>query len=42
MTTLNQIKIIAVRSQQTLLHDALGAAALIVMLVVGLHLPTFV
>ena len=42
MTTLNTIKSIATRSHQTLLHDAVGAAALVVMLVVGLHLPDFV
>ena len=39
MTTLRQIKAIANRSQSTLLEDALGAAALMVILVVGLHLP---
>lgn len=42
MTTLKMIKTIATRSQTTLLQDAAGAAALIVMLVVGLHLPAFV
>ncbi|MFK7881930.1 hypothetical protein [Roseobacter sp.] len=42
MITLLQIKAAATRSQETLLHDAAGAAALIVMLVVGLHLPSFV
>ncbi|MGB7241974.1 MAG: hypothetical protein WBC93_07810 [Sulfitobacter sp.] len=42
MTTLLQIKAIATRSQHTLLQDAAGAAALIVMLMVGLHLPFFV
>lgn len=42
MTTLRQIKIIAVRSQDTLLQDAIGAAALMVILVVGLYLPSFV
>lgn len=36
------IKDIATRSQATLLQDAIGAAALIVMLVVGLYLPAFV
>lgn len=41
MTTLLQIKAIAFRSQETLLQDTAGVAALIVMLVVGLHLPTF-
>jgi len=36
------IKGIATRSKDTLAHDALGAAALIMMLVVGLHLPGLV
>lgn len=42
MVTLLQIKSIALRSQKTLVHDALGLAALIVMLVVSLHLPGFI
>jgi hypothetical protein len=42
MTTLRQIKTIAVRSQDTLLQDAIGVAALMVILVVGLYLPSFV
>jgi hypothetical protein len=42
MTTLRQIKTIATRAQDTLLQDAVGAAALMVMLLVGLHLPSFV
>ena len=42
MTTLKTLKSIVTRSQDTLLQDAVGAAALIVMLVVGLHLPAFV
>ena len=42
MTTLKTLKSIATRSQDTLLTDAIGAAALIVMLVVGLSLPAFV
>ncbi len=42
MTMLKTIRTIAARSQDTLLQDAAGAAALIVMLVVGLHLPAFV
>lgn len=41
MTTINQIKTIATRAQGTLLQDAAGFAALTVMLLVGLHLPTF-
>ena len=42
MTTLRTIKSIATRSQATLLQDAIGAAALVVMLVATLHLPAFV
>ncbi|WP_281361037.1 hypothetical protein [Sulfitobacter maritimus] len=42
MMTYRTFKSIAARSQDTLLQDAAGAAALIVMLVVGLHLPAFV
>ena len=42
MTTLKTLKIIAMRANGTLVQDALGAAALVVMLVVGLHLPAFV
>lgn len=42
MTMLKTLKSIATRSQDTLLQDAVGAAALVVMLVVGLHLPSFV
>lgn len=38
----HQIKTIAARSEATLLQDAIGAAALMVMLVVGLHLPSFI
>ncbi|MDW4497748.1 hypothetical protein R5H30_07135 [Sulfitobacter sp. D35] len=41
MTTLKQIKSIALRSHATLVQDAVGAAALALMLVVGLHLPAF-
>ncbi|WP_299148301.1 hypothetical protein [uncultured Tateyamaria sp.] len=42
MTTLHHIKQIATRAEATLLQDALGAAALMVMLVVGLHLPSLI
>lgn len=42
MTTLRQIKDIASRAEATLLQDAAGAAALTVMLVVGLHLPSLI
>ncbi len=36
---LTDIKTALTRSQETLLQDAAGAAALVVMLVVALHLP---
>ncbi len=39
---LTQIKSAAIRSRDTLLSDAIGAVALMVILVVGLHLPQFV
>ncbi|WP_302661631.1 hypothetical protein [Sulfitobacter sp. SK012] len=39
MTLLSTLKTIATRSQDTLLQDAAGAAALVVMLVVALHMP---
>ena len=42
MTFYYTVKAIAARSQDTLMQDAAGAAALIVMLVVGLHLPSLV
>ncbi|MEW9920756.1 hypothetical protein AB2B41_14165 [Marimonas sp. MJW-29] len=42
MTTLRTLKAIATRSQDTLLQDAVGAAALVLMLVFGLYLPSFV
>ena len=42
MTTLRQIKQIAENAQTNLLQDLVGAAALMVMLVVGLHLPVLV
>lgn len=42
MTFYQTIKAIASRSQDTLAYDAAGAAALIVMLVAGLHLPGLV
>ncbi len=42
MTLYKTIKSIASRSQATLLQDAAGAAALVVMLMVGLHLPGLV
>lgn len=38
---MSQIKITLGRTRETLLQDAIGAAALIVMLMVGLHLPAF-
>ncbi|MFS4583240.1 hypothetical protein [Phaeobacter sp. C3_T13_0] len=36
---ITQIKTTVQNAQSTLLQDALGAAALVVMLVAGLHLP---
>ncbi|XDA99727.1 hypothetical protein AB1M95_07430 [Sulfitobacter sp. LCG007] len=39
MSTLREIKSVALRTRMTLLGDAVGVAALVVMLVVGLHLP---
>ncbi|MFC6584259.1 hypothetical protein [Sulfitobacter aestuariivivens] len=42
MTTFKTLKLIATRSSDTLLQDAAGAAALVVMLVISLHLPVFV
>jgi len=42
MTTLKTLKSIATRSQHTLVQDAVGVAALTVMMLVGLHLPSFV
>lgn len=42
MTTLRQIKDIATRAEATLLQDAAGAAALLVILVVSLHLPALI
>lgn len=41
MSTLLQIKSIATRAQPTLLQDALGGMALVVILLVTLHLPMF-
>ena len=37
-----RLKATASRVQETLVQDALGAAALVVMLVVCLHLPDFI
>lgn len=42
MTTIRTLRSIARRSHATLLKDAAGAAALVVMLIVGLYLPAFV
>lgn len=39
MSTLHQIRRIAISAQGTLAQDAMGVAALTVMLVAGLHLP---
>ncbi len=40
MTLMKDISAAAKRSQATLLHDFLGAAALGIMLIAALHLPT--
>lgn len=37
-----QIKAVVLRSEDTILADAVGVASLMVMLVVALHLPSFV
>ena len=42
MTTLRTLSQIAARADATLLQDAVGATALVVMLVVGLHLPVLI
>lgn len=39
---IDTIKSALIRSQDTLWQDALGAVSLIVILVVGLHLPAMV
>ena len=39
---LNEFKSTLSRSRHTLITDVVGASALVVMLVVGLHLPTFI
>lgn len=39
---LDDIKIVYARSGATILQDAIGAAALVVMLTVGLYLPGLV
>jgi hypothetical protein len=36
---LNELKLVIERSSTTLLADFVGAAALVLMLIVGLHLP---
>ncbi len=41
MSALSQMKLVATRARGTLVQDALGASALMVMLLVGLHLPNF-
>lgn len=39
---LNEIKSVLTRSAPTLMQDAIGATALVVILMVGLHLPSLV
>ena len=42
MTILRHLKEIAYRAEATLFQDAMGAAALGGMLVIGLHLPSLI
>jgi len=42
MTTLRTLKDVATRAEATLLQDVVGAAALTVMLVVALYLPSLI
>lgn len=39
---MTQFRTALYRSRETLLQDAIGAGALVVMLLVGLHVPTFI
>ena len=41
MKTITELKDICRRSQATLVQDAIGAAALGVILIVALHMPSF-
>ncbi len=40
MSLITEVRSITGRAQATLVQDAVGGAALIVMLIVGLHLPS--
>ena len=40
MNTITELKTVCLRNQATLMQDSLGAAALGVMLIVALHLPS--
>ncbi|MGB5865815.1 MAG: hypothetical protein WBG95_16120 [Sulfitobacter sp.] len=42
MTFYKTVKAIAARSQNTIVQDAIGAAALVVLLVGGLYIPGLV
>ncbi len=42
MSTLSQLLSAATRTRHTLINDAIGAAALVVILVTGLHLPSLI
>ncbi|MEL6806362.1 MAG: hypothetical protein AAFO97_01175 [Pseudomonadota bacterium] len=42
MTTFRTLKDVATRAEATLLQDVIGAAALTVMLVVALYLPSLI
>ncbi|MEM6941761.1 MAG: hypothetical protein AAF943_12090 [Pseudomonadota bacterium] len=42
MTTLKTLKSIVLRTQDTLLQDAIGAAALLMIFITALYLPVIV
>lgn len=42
MTILKSLSDIAARAPHTLVQDAIGAASLVVILIVGLHLPNMI
>jgi hypothetical protein len=42
MSVLSQLKSAITRTQHTLIDDAIGAFALVVILVIGLHLPSLI
>jgi hypothetical protein len=42
MSTLSELLSAATRTRHTLINDTVGAAALVVILVTGLHLPSLI